>query len=231
MSFVVASLELISAGAGDLARIGSAVSAANAAAVGPTGQLLAAGADEVSVALTALFQTHATDYRVISNRAAKYYGQLLNTLNQNATAYARAEAANVSPLQAAQAAAVNALDALNAPTHALLGRPLIGNGANGAPGTGAPGEAGGILIGNGGNGGSGAVGGDGGHGGAGGWLLGSGGAGGSGGIGETRGGAGGVGGLLGVGGTGGTGGYNISGVGGTGGAGGNSWLFGTGGAG
>ncbi|UDR56834.1 PE family protein, partial [Mycobacterium tuberculosis] len=26
---------------------------------------------------------------------------------------------------------------LNAPTQALLGRPLVGNGANGAPGTGA----------------------------------------------------------------------------------------------
>ncbi|MET2805003.1 PE family protein, partial [Mycobacterium tuberculosis] len=42
---------------------------------------------------------------------------------------------------------------LNAPTQALLGRPLVGNGANGAPGTGANGGDGGILFGSGGAGG------------------------------------------------------------------------------
>ncbi len=46
-------------------------------------------------------------------------------------------------------------DAVNAPTQALTGRPLIGNGANGAPGTGQSGALGGWLLGNGGAGGSG----------------------------------------------------------------------------
>ena len=59
-----------------------------------------------------------------------------------------AEAANASPLQPL-------LNAINAPTEALVGRPLIGNGVNGAPGTGANGGAGGILIGTGGAGGAG----------------------------------------------------------------------------
>ncbi len=39
---------------------------------------------------------------------------------------------------------------MNTPTQLLLGRPLIGNGANGAPGTGQAGGAGGLLYGNGG---------------------------------------------------------------------------------
>ncbi|MEK0729033.1 hypothetical protein OSH23_24295, partial [Mycobacterium ulcerans] len=49
----------------------------------------------------------------------------------------------------------DALNLINTPTNALLGRPLIGNGANGAPGTGQAGGPGGILWGNGGAGGSG----------------------------------------------------------------------------
>ncbi|VAZ86174.1 PE-PGRS family protein PE_PGRS61 [Mycobacterium persicum] len=42
---------------------------------------------------------------------------------------------------------------INAPTQAVLGRPLIGNGANGAPETGQNGAPGSILLGNGGAGG------------------------------------------------------------------------------
>lgn len=43
------------------------------------------------------------------------------------------------------------LDAINAPTQAPLGRPLIGDGANGIPGTVANGGDAGIVMGNGGN--------------------------------------------------------------------------------
>jgi len=67
-------------------------------------------------------------------------------------AYASAEAASVTPLQQMVAAA-------NAPAETLLGRPLVGDGANGVAGTGQDGGAGGLLYGNGGNGGSGAAGG------------------------------------------------------------------------
>lgn len=44
------------------------------------------------------------------------------------------------------------LDVVNGPTQLLLGRPLIGDGANGGPGQ--NGGDGGLLYGNGGNGGS-----------------------------------------------------------------------------
>ena len=146
--------------------------------------------------------------------------------------------AATNPWQALQQ---NVLNAINAPTEALLGRPLIGNGANAAPGTGQNGGAGGLLLGNGGNGGSGAANQSGGRGGAAG-LIGNGGNGGAAGVIGTGmppnvGGVGGAGGLFfGNGGAGGPGGTYFSatpgGQAGAGGAGGNAiGLFGTGGAG
>ncbi|MCV7079478.1 PE family protein, partial [Mycobacterium szulgai] len=159
MSILFASPELMSGAASNLANIGSSITAAAAAAAPQTTQLLAAGADEVSIAITAFFEAHASSYQSLSAHAAAFHDQLVQALAASSVAYAHAEAANASPLQMA-------LDALNAPTLALLGRPLIANGANGTPGTGAAGHAGGILVGNGGNGGSGAAGQNGGAGGA-----------------------------------------------------------------
>jgi len=60
--------------------------------------------------------------------------------------YAAAEAANASPLQTFEQ---GLLGVINAPTDALFGRPLIGNGADGVAGSGQAGGAGGFLIGNG----------------------------------------------------------------------------------
>ncbi|WP_140032032.1 PE family protein, partial [Mycobacterium tuberculosis] len=50
MSLMVAP-ELVAAAAADLTGIGQAISAANAAAAGPTTQVLAAAGDEVSAAI------------------------------------------------------------------------------------------------------------------------------------------------------------------------------------
>ncbi|KCG59540.1 hypothetical protein P958_00824 [Mycobacterium tuberculosis KT-0072] len=55
MSFVLVSPSQLMAAAADVAGIGSAISAANAAALAPTSVLAAAGADEVSAAVAALF--------------------------------------------------------------------------------------------------------------------------------------------------------------------------------
>ncbi|ORB59556.1 PE family protein, partial [Mycobacterium shinjukuense] len=55
MSFVSVVPELVVATAADLASIGSALDAANAAAAAETTGVLAAGADEVSAAIAALF--------------------------------------------------------------------------------------------------------------------------------------------------------------------------------
>ncbi|WP_139837042.1 PE family protein, partial [Mycobacterium szulgai] len=154
MSYVIASPEALLLAASDLAGIGSAVESANAAAAAPTISLLAAAEDEVSTAIAALFGTHAAEYQAISAQAAAFHDRFMQALSGNAGSYALAEAANVTPLQSFEQ---TLFDAINAPSYALLGRPLIGNGANGST-PGAAGGAGGLLIGNGGAGAAGAAG-------------------------------------------------------------------------
>ncbi|KZS64282.1 hypothetical protein A4G28_07720 [Mycobacterium ostraviense] len=104
----------------------------------------------------------------------------MRALTASAGAYVSTEAANVEQ---------NLLNAINAPTQTLLGRPLIGNGADGGPEQ--PGGPGGLLLGGGGHGGNGGPDQPGGAGGSA-ILIGNGGNVSNGGIG----GAGGTGGLL-----------------------------------
>ncbi|WP_139837190.1 PE family protein, partial [Mycobacterium szulgai] len=201
MSFVIANSESLAAAATDLAGIRSALSAASAAAAGPTMQLSAAASDEVSLAISALFGQHGRAYQALSAQATAFEQQFAQALANAGNSYALAEAAAASPLQ-------SLFDAINAPTQLLLGRPIIGDGANGTAAS-PNGGAGGLLYGNGGTGysqpaNSGLAGGAGGSAG----LIGNGGAGGSGGTGAATG---------------------SGGNGGAGGAGG--WLFGNGGAG
>ncbi|WP_139828496.1 PE family protein, partial [Mycobacterium riyadhense] len=146
MSFVSVAPELVVAAAADLARLGSAVSAANAAVAGSTTTLLAAGGDEVSAAIAALFGAHAQEYQVIGAQVAGFHQGFVRALTGAGGAYAAAEALS------AQSVEQDLLGLINAPTQLLLGRPLIGNGADGAPGQ--AGGPGGLLWGNGGNGGA-----------------------------------------------------------------------------
>ncbi|MCV7076664.1 PE family protein [Mycobacterium szulgai] len=147
MSLVVVTPELVSAAASDLASIGSGLASANAAAAAPTNGLLAAAGDEVSAAIAAAFGSHARGYQALTMQASAFHEQFVRALTAGAISYGIAEAANMSPLQ-------QLLGVVNAPTLALFQRPLIGNGADGMAGTGAPGGDGGILWGNGGKGGS-----------------------------------------------------------------------------
>lgn len=140
MSYVLATPEMVAAAANNLAQIGSTLSAANAAALAPTTGVLAAGADEVSAAVASLFSGHAQAYQTLGTQAAAFHERFIQALSTAAGAYGSAEAANASPLQ-------QALNVINAPTQTLLGRPLIGNGTNGAPGTGQAGGPGGLLWG------------------------------------------------------------------------------------
>ncbi|KZS70038.1 hypothetical protein A4G29_07585 [Mycobacterium kansasii] len=117
---------------------------------------------------------------MLSTQTASLHEQFVQALNAAGAAYAAAEAANASPLQTVEQ---DLLNLVNAPTQALLGRPLIGDGADAPAGSGLPGGPGGILLGNGGNGGSGGTGQPGGSTG----LIGNGGRGGDGGTGESGG--------------------------------------------
>ena len=166
MSYVIAAPEMMTTAAGDLANIGSSLSEANAAAAAPITAVVASAEDEVSAAIASLFSSHGQQFRALSAQAAAFHDQFVQTLNEAGGRYAATEAANASPLadvvQGAQSLAVFS------PVKDLTGRPLIGNGANGAPGTGQAGAPGGWLLGDGGAGGSGAPG----AGGNGGLLLG-----------------------------------------------------------
>ncbi|HKI40752.1 PE family protein [Mycobacterium sp.] len=66
MSFVTTAPYIVTAAAADLAKIGSAVSAANSAALAKTTGVLPAAADEVSVQIAALFDSYASGYREIT---------------------------------------------------------------------------------------------------------------------------------------------------------------------
>ncbi|MCV7078489.1 PE family protein, partial [Mycobacterium szulgai] len=144
MSFVTTAPQLLSVAAEQAGGIGSAIGAASAAAAAPTIGVLAAAEDEVSAAVAALFGSHAQNYQLLSSQAAAFHDRFVEALRNGAGWYAAAEAANANPLQCL-------LDAINAPTQTLLGRPLIGNGADAvSPGRG--GGDGGLLYGNGGAG-------------------------------------------------------------------------------
>jgi PE family protein len=112
--------------------------------------VLAAAADEVSTGVASLFAAHAAAFHQLSARAAAFHAHFVKVLSEAGGAYSAAEAANASPLQTVEQ---EVLGPINAPFLALTGRPLIGNGASGAPGTGQNGAAGGWLFGNGGTGG------------------------------------------------------------------------------
>ncbi|CKT09657.1 Conserved protein of uncharacterised function%2C PE-PGRS family protein (PE-PGRS 20) [Mycobacterium tuberculosis] len=168
MSYMIAVPDMLSSAAGDLASIGSSINASTRAAAAATTRLLPAAADEVSAHIAALFSGHGEGYQAIARQMAAFHDQFTLALTSSAGAYASAEATNVEQ---------QVLGLINAPTQALLGRPLIGNGADGTAAN-PNGGAGGLLYGNGGNGGDGGKGGDA-------QLIGNGGNGGNGGKGGT----------------------------------------------
>ncbi|WP_415624167.1 PE family protein, partial [Mycobacterium intermedium] len=138
MSYLVAVPELVTAAATQVAGIGSSLSAANAAAAVPITGLAAAAGDEVSAAIATLFSNYGQVYQALSAEAAVFQSQFVQALSAAGNAFAVAEAANASPLQMLEQ---QLLGVINAPTNLLLGRPLIGDGVDGAAGTGANGGA------------------------------------------------------------------------------------------
>jgi hypothetical protein len=127
MSFVNASPDYLAAAASDLANIGSNIGLANSAALGPISSVPAAGADEVSVSIAALFDAHAAAYQALSAQAALFHQQFVELMSGGATQYASTEAANASPLQSIQQ---GVLSQIGSPSQALsTGSSLIGSAA------------------------------------------------------------------------------------------------------
>jgi len=75
MSFVFATPEALTAAASNVTNIGSTLSAANAAALAPTTAPLAAAADQVSMAVSAVLSGHGQAYQAISAQLATFHDQ------------------------------------------------------------------------------------------------------------------------------------------------------------
>src|SRR6516225_3760456 len=99
MSFVAAAPEIMTSAAKDLADIGSALSAANRAAVSQTTGVLAAAGAAASAALAALFSAHGQGFQALGAQAAAFHDQFVQALTAGAGSYVGAEAANASLLQ------------------------------------------------------------------------------------------------------------------------------------
>ncbi|OBG24331.1 PE family protein [Mycobacterium sp. 852002-51057_SCH5723018] len=119
MSFVSVVPDSVAMAARALDGIGSALSAARTGA-GPTTAIAAAAQDEVSTTIAQLFEDFGQNFRVLNTEAQAFHDQFVGALNAGMAQYVSAEAANVQQ---------NLLNALNAPSEALLGQPLVGTGA------------------------------------------------------------------------------------------------------
>ncbi len=129
VSYLGVAPDLLESAAADVERIGSALKAAHAAAAAPTSELAAAGADEISTVIAKLFGGYGQEFQAISAQVSAFHQDFVQALSSGATSYLATEAANASPLQAVES---TVLSAINAPTQALFGRSLIGDGTNGS---------------------------------------------------------------------------------------------------
>lgn len=134
MSFVVTAPPVLASAASDLGGIASMISEANAMAAVRTTALAPAAADEVSAAIAALFSSYARDYQTLSVQVTAFHVQFAQTLTNAGQLYAVVDVGNGVLLKTEQ----QVLGVINAPTQTLVGRPLIGDGTHGAPGSAVP---------------------------------------------------------------------------------------------
>jgi hypothetical protein len=97
----------MAATAAEVDGIGSAISAANAAAAGPTSSLLAPAADEVSEAVADLFRLYGQEYQAVIREGGLLYGEFARTLAAAENAYAAAESDALALLGVGGASAGN----------------------------------------------------------------------------------------------------------------------------
>ena len=126
VSFVIVNPDVVAAATTHLANIGATISDANAAAAALTTELVPAAEDEISAAIAGLFGTSAQDFHALAARAAAFPDRFMQAVNASAGWYVAAESASAAALL--QTAQQDLLGVMNAPTQALLGRPLIATG-------------------------------------------------------------------------------------------------------
>ncbi len=91
MTSLIAEPHLFATAAADTAQIGSAISAAKAAAAGRTTGLVAAAEDEVSALTTTLFNSYAQDYHALLGQATAFHDEFASLLATAGNTYAGAE--------------------------------------------------------------------------------------------------------------------------------------------
>jgi PE-PPE domain/PE family len=101
MTYVITEPQLIGSVAADIEGIGSAISAANAAAASPISAMLPAAGDEVSELIANLFAAYGQEYRAVLTQATVFQSQFSQALVAAASAYAAAEAANATAVSRA----------------------------------------------------------------------------------------------------------------------------------
>lgn len=94
MSFVNVAPELLESAAHDLAGIGSSLGEATGLAAAPTTSIVAAGADEVSTAIAALFGSHGQEFQALTAQAAAFHNEFVGMVKSGAGAYLSSEVAN-----------------------------------------------------------------------------------------------------------------------------------------
>jgi hypothetical protein len=92
MTSLIAQPQLLATAAADASEISSAISAAKAAADGPTTSLAAAAQDEVSAITAKLFGAYGAEYHALLQQAGVFHDQFVATLAAAGNAYAQAEA-------------------------------------------------------------------------------------------------------------------------------------------
>jgi PE-PPE domain-containing protein/PE family protein len=100
MAYVLAQPQVMAAAAADTAAIGTTLDDAAMAAARRTTGVLAAGADEVSAAVAALFSASGREWQGLITRAAVLQSEFAQALAASGNAYANAETAGVAALAA-----------------------------------------------------------------------------------------------------------------------------------
>ncbi|BBX72471.1 PE family protein [Mycobacterium shinjukuense] len=111
MSFLIASPEMVSAAATELASVGSTITGANSATAAATTEVIPAALDEVSAGIAAIFAEHGRVYQALGAQAAAFHDRFVRALNAGASAYAGAEANAAHALGGAVPGTVQALAA------------------------------------------------------------------------------------------------------------------------
>jgi hypothetical protein len=96
MTFVTTQPEMLTAAAGQLEGLGTAMTAQNDAVAAPTTGVIPAAADEVSALTAAQFASHAQTYQAVAAQAAAMHEMFVRVLTASAGSYATTEAANAA---------------------------------------------------------------------------------------------------------------------------------------